>query len=52
MDIAEFCTGTGAFSCAFKAVEPNIYHTIYANDIEPSSKLIFDANIQSRNKIK
>lgn len=44
MDIAEFCTGTGAFSCAFKAVAPSIYHTVYANDIEPSSKLIFDAN--------
>lgn len=44
MDIAEFCTGTGAFSCAFKAVAPSIYHTVYANDIEPSSKLIFDTN--------
>lgn len=44
MNIAEFCTGTGAFSCAFKKVAPSIYQTVYANDIEPSSKLIFDAN--------
>ena len=44
MKVAEFCTGTGAFSLAFNAVGPNIYQTVYANDIEPSSKVIFDAN--------
>ena len=48
MNIAEFCTGTGAFSSAFaelnKVVGQSQYRTVYTNDIEPSSKTIFDLN--------
>lgn len=42
--VAELFTGTGAFSLAFKLVDETKYQTIYANDFEPSSKKIFDAN--------
>jgi site-specific DNA-cytosine methylase len=34
--------GTGGFSTALKAVGG--YETVYANDFEPNSKKIFDAN--------
>lgn len=42
--IAELFTGTGAFSLAFKNVDHEKYKIVYANDFEPSSKIIFDAN--------
>lgn len=40
--VAELFTGTGAFSIAFKSCDN--FTTVYANDFEPSSKTIFDAN--------
>ena len=40
--MAEFCSGTGGFSLAFKNAE-----TIYSNDIEPSSKTIYDLNFDN-----
>lgn len=44
MTLADFCAGTGAFSLAFEKLG---FKTVYANDIESSSKKIFDANISS-----
>jgi DNA (cytosine-5)-methyltransferase 1 len=40
--LSEFCSGTGAFSIGFESTG-NV-ETIYANDIEPNSKKIFDVN--------
>ena len=40
--IAEFCSGTGAFSLGFHLT--NKTTTIFANDYEPASKKIFDIN--------
>lgn len=42
--VAELFTGTGAFSLAFKTVDNNKFSIVYANDLEPSSKTVFDAN--------
>jgi DNA (cytosine-5)-methyltransferase 1 len=42
--VAELFTGTGAFSLAFKNVSTDKFKVVYANDFEPSSKTIFDAN--------
>jgi DNA (cytosine-5)-methyltransferase 1 len=40
--LSEFCTGTGSFSIGFEST--GVVETIYANDIEPNSKKIFDVN--------
>lgn len=40
--LADFCAGTGGFSLGFESTK--LVQTIFANDIEPSSKKIFDAN--------
>ena len=40
--LSEFCAGTGAFSIGFEST--GHVETVYANDIEPNSKKIFDAN--------
>lgn len=42
--VAELCAGTGAFSLAFKIVDVHKYDVVFANDFEPTSKQIFDAN--------
>lgn len=42
--VVELFTGTGAFSLAFHSVDNAKFETVYANDFEPSSKIIFDAN--------
>ena len=40
--LSEFCAGTGAFSIGFEST--NNVETIYANDIDKNSKIIFDIN--------
>ena len=42
--VAELFTGTGAFSLAFKRVDSRKFKTVFANDFEPTSKDMFDAN--------
>ena len=42
--VAELFTGTGAFSLAFKNCSEDKFQVVYANDFEPSSKVIFDVN--------
>jgi DNA (cytosine-5)-methyltransferase 1 len=42
--IAELFTGTGAFSLAFHTNNKVKYEVVYANDIDASSKVIYDAN--------
>lgn len=42
--LAEFFAGTGSFSLGFENIGK--FETIYANDIEPSSKKIYDLNFK------
>jgi DNA (cytosine-5)-methyltransferase 1 len=42
LKMIDLCAGTGAFTLAFE--KTNLVETVYANDMEPSSKIIYDAN--------
>lgn len=42
LKMIDLCAGTGAFTLAFQS--SNMVEVIYANDMEPSSKIIYDAN--------
>lgn len=42
----DLCAGTGAFSLAFES--SNMVEVVYANDMEPSSKIIYDANFNHK----
>jgi DNA (cytosine-5)-methyltransferase 1 len=44
LTLGEFCAGTGGFSTAFS----NYATVIYSNDIEPSSKVIYDLNFSHK----
>jgi DNA (cytosine-5)-methyltransferase 1 len=45
LTLAEFCAGTGGFSIAFEEVGD--VTTVYSNDIEPNSKIIYDLNFDT-----
>lgn len=44
--IAEFCAGTGAFSLGFNITKKT--STVYANDVNKNSKIIFDENFDQK----
>ncbi len=44
--LVEFCAGTGAFSLAFEKTK-NV-DTIFANDFEKNSKIIYDTNFKTK----
>ena len=46
LKMIDLCAGTGAFSLAFES--SNIVDVVYANDMEPSSKIIYDANFNHK----
>lgn len=50
LTLAEFCTGTGGFSLAFQ--QTNEVQTVFSNDIEPSSKLLYDHNFDHKLVLK
>lgn len=50
LKLVDLCAGTGGFSLAFELT--NKVKTVYANDFEPSSKLIYDKNFKCELDLK
>jgi len=48
--LVEFCAGTGAFSYAFE--KTNCVETIFANDIDKNSEIIFNENFKTKLTLK
>jgi DNA (cytosine-5)-methyltransferase 1 len=48
--LVDLCAGTGAFSLAFE--QTNKVNTIFANDCEPNSKIIYDENFKLKLTLK